>query len=479
MKSATINELIIKVSEYNIKSLKKVLKAYEYANDHHKGQLRQSGEPYIIHPLTVCYILAQLHADEDTLCAALLHDTLEDTDSTYEEIEELFGHDVAVLVDGVTKISKMNFTTKEEEISANARKIITSITTDIRIIIIKLADRLHNMNTLEFKKPHKQKENAIETMEIFVPIAYQIGAYRIKGELEDLSLRYIDPYSYESIKEELEKVKEDTEDCINEVTYKITKILSDTNIPNEIKVRTKNIYGVYKRKMQGHRTYDIHDLLSLKIMVDEIDDCYRLLRPIHQTYKPINDKFKDYICNPKTNMYQSLHTTVFGPDSRLVQMQIRTFEMDKIASFGITTYWDLCKENAKYMMQQQVENNFQFYRPLKEINKAYKNDYDFLNQAKKELLSEKIYVYTATGEVVELPVGSTVIDLAYKIGKDLGDKLVAVKVNDKVESLNYKLKNKDRVIIITDKYQTGPKQEWINIVETTEAKEKIKRLINM
>ena len=306
------------MSEYNPDAISDVKKAYDYARHLHNGQVRQSGEPYIIHPLNVAYILSEMHADSDTVCAGLLHDTLEDTNIKKEDIAHYFNQNVANLVDGVTKLAKMNFSSKQDQNYANTRKIITGITDDVRIIIIKLADRLHNMRTLQFKSEFKQKENSLETMEIFVPLAYYIGAYRIKSELEDLSLKYLKPDVYKRIVEKKIKLEETSGDILKEMLYKIETLLNDRNIPNEIKVRTKNIYGIYKRLSEGHKLSDIHDLLALKIMVDEIKNCYIGLYLVHSKYKPINDKFKDYICNPKTNMYRSLHTTVFGPDDNLL-----------------------------------------------------------------------------------------------------------------------------------------------------------------
>ena len=381
-----LDELVEKVQEYlNTQEIVKVKNAYQYANTLHDGQLRQSGEPYIIHPLTVAYILAEMHADCDTICAGLLHDTLEDTDTSKEEIAELFGSETANLVDGVTKLKKMNFSSKEEQNMANTRKIITGITSDVRIIIIKLADRLHNMRTLQFKSEFKQKENSMETMDIFVPLAYYIGAYRIKSELEDLSLRYLYPDTYKKIEERKIKVEEDSKSCLQEMLSTIQKILSDKEIPNEIKVRTKNIYGIYKRQQQGHTLSDIHDLLALKIIVDEIENCYITLGAVHSKYNPINDKFKDYIYNPKTNMYRSLHTTVFGPEDRLVQTQIRTFEMDKVASFGLTAYWETHDENAREEMQSKLKEKYQFFSSLVEMNSMFADNKEFVSQVKKEL----------------------------------------------------------------------------------------------
>lgn len=474
MNNITLQDLLTKLNEYNPDEIEIVRKAYDYAANLHSGQTRQSGEAYISHPLNVSYILAEMHADRDTICAGLLHDTLEDTNISKEDISHDFNQDVANLVDGVTKISKMNFSSKQDQNYANTRKIITGITEDVRIIIIKLADRLHNMRTLQFKSEFKQKENSLETMEIFVPLAYYIGAYRIKSELEDLSLQYLKPDMYKTLEERKLKLEEASDNCLKEMLYKIQTLLKDQNIPNEIKVRTKNIYGIYKRLNEGHRLSDIHDLLALKIMVDEVENCYRSLGIIHHEYHPINDKFKDYICNPKTNMYRSLHTTVFGPDDRLVQTQIRTFDMDRVASFGLTAYWDEQRGNARDIMQEDLKKKFQFFKSLTEINSMFGDNQQFVNQVKSELFSDKVYVYTTKGDVIELPKGSTPIDFAYKLHTDIGNTMVGVFVNDEYVPVDYILKNKDRVRIVTDDLAFGPREDWMDKAHTSLAKRKIK-----
>ena len=474
MENSILQDLIDKLNEYNREEVEVIKKAYEYAKKLHEGQYRQSGEPYINHPLNVAYILADMHADRDTICAGLLHDVLEDTEITKEDIAHDFNQNVANLVDGVTKLSKMNFSSKQDQNLANTRKIITGITEDVRIIIIKLADRLHNMRTLQFKSEFKQKENALETMEIFVPLAYYIGAYRIKSELEDLSLRYLKPDMYKKIEERKLKIEEDSNGCLQEMLLKIQAMLNDKNIPNEIKVRTKNIYGIYKRLSEGQKLADIHDLLALKIMVDEVANCYFALGMIHEEYHPINNKFKDYICNPKTNMYRSLHTTVFGPDDRLVQTQIRTFAMDKVASFGLTAYWDVEKGNARDVMQEDLKSKFQFFKSLTEINSMFGDNQQFVNQVKCELFSDKVYVYTTRGDIIELPKGATPIDFAYKIHTDIGNTMVGVFVNDEYVPIDYVLKNKDRVRIVTDDLSYGPREDWIEKAQTSHARRKIK-----
>ncbi len=468
----TIEDLLDHVKTYNPDEVEIIRKAYEFANDLHKGQMRQSGEPYITHPLNVAYILSEMHADKDTICAGLLHDTIEEVDTvTKEEIAELFNKEIANLVDGVTKISKMNFSSKAEQNLANTRKIITGLTDDVRIIIIKLADRLHNMRTLEYKSEFKQKENALETMEIFVPLAYYIGAYRIKSELEDISFRYLKPDEYKRIEERIHNVSYESEVCLGEMLETINEILANEFIPHEIKVRTKNIYGIYKRISEGHKISDIHDLLSLKIMVDNIKNCYIGLGLIHSKYNPINSKFKDYICNPKTNLYQSLHTTVFGPNDKLVQTQIRTFDMDKVASFGLTTYCDINKGDARYVMQEDLKNKFQFFKSLTDINVMFKDNQDFVTQIKGELFADKVYVYTTNGNIIELPKGANIIDLACYM--DIEKILVGAKVNDELVPIDYILKNKDRVIALTDDFSYGSRENWIDMANTVSAQVKL------
>jgi len=413
MKSTiTIFDLIKKVELYDTKAVDIITKAYELAEKAHEGQIRQSGEPYISHPLSVAYILASMNADSDTICAGLLHDTIEDTKVTKEDIKKKFNEDVANLVDGVTKISKMNFSSAKDRNLANTRKIITSITEDVRIIIIKIADRLHNMRTLEYKNEFKQKEISLETLELFVPLAYYIGAYNVKREMEDIALKYLKPD---------------------------------------------------------------HDLLSIKVMVNTIEECYQVLGIVHSKYSPINEKFKDYISNSKTNMYRSIHTTVFGENDKIVQIQIKTFEMDNIAENGLTAYWKINgEENARDLMQEDLKKKYQFYKSLSEINKKFEDNQDFIKQVQSELFSNKIYVYTSKGEIKELPKGSTIIDFAYKIHSDVGNTMVKAKVNGIYVDFDYVLKNKDRVQIITDPLSTGPKKDWLDKAITTYAKRKIK-----
>ena len=477
MNNLTVNDLLLKVAEYNIEGLEMIKKAYYYAEELHKGQKRQSGEDYITHPLNVAYTLAEMYADTDTLCAALLHDTLEDTEITKEQIAIDFNDDVANLVDGVTKISRMNFATKQDQNLANTRKIITSITNDVRIIIIKLADRLHNMRTLQFKSELKQKENAKETLLLYVPLADRLGMHIIKSELEDLSLKYYNSDAYQRVRDIRMKIDEDTKQCREEMLQTINKVLTNANIPHELKIRTKNIYGIYKRLEQGQKLSDIHDLLALKILVDNVAKCYPTLGLVHDKYFPMNNRFKDYIANPKTNLYSSLHTTVFGADGRLVQIQIRTFEKEKIASYGLTAFWNINKGNARNIMQEDLKNKYQFFESLVEIDQNCTDNQEFVKRIQQELLSQRVYVYTNKGEIMELPLGSTAIDLAYKIHTDIGNKMVAAIVNDNPVDCDYILHNKDRVRIITDTLSLGPNIEWLDKVKTTKAKRQIKAYV--
>ena len=479
MNNLSFYDLEALVSSYFPEGLEQLRKAYNLADHLHKGQKRASGEDYIIHPLNVAYILAMFHADIDTICAALLHDTIEDTEITKIELEIMFNYTVANLVDGVSKIRRMNFSSKEEQRLANTRKIILGLTNDIRIILIKLADRLHNMRTLQYKTKEKQIENSIETLEIYVPLAYYLGLYEIKNELENISLFYLYPDVYQEIKEDREKIKYLYQDDLESMKENISNGLQENNINSDIRLRIKSIYGIYKAKEKGiitnkkFKITDINDLFSIKINVDNIDYCYKALRIIHFAYFPVNHKFKDYICRPKTNNYQSLHTTLYGPDKQLVQTQIRTFKMDRVASLGITESWKEKGQNAFKVMQEELKK-FQFYNSLLEIDKYFKENSDFVEHIKNELFYPKVYTYNAaTGEVVELPKGSTVIDFAYKIG--VGDNMSEAIVNGISVDPGYILKNGDRVNIVTNNLNIAAPPQWIYKAKTTRAKIRIRK----
>ncbi len=471
----TFSKLIADVMKYNSSEIEPITDAYRYAEKHHLNQKRESKEDYITHPLTVAYTLSEMRADKNTICAALLHDVIEDASVTKEALEHDFSKDIANLVDGVSKIDQMVFSSKSEERSANIRKLVTSIKEDPRILIIKLVDRLHNMRTLLYKEEHKQKEIALETMEIYVPLAHYIGAFRLKCELEDISLLYLKPEHYRDVKNKINLTKEENEEHLYDMLVNLLNILENEGISRDIKIRTKNIYGVYKEIVDGQQIEDIHDLLALKIMVEDIKSCYHTMGLIHSEYPPLNHHFKDYIALPKTNMYQSLHTTVFSPNERLVQTQIRTFAMDKIASFGLTAYWDINKGEAKNVMREDLSQNSQFFRTLNELNMLIDDNQEFVEQAKEELFGENVYVYTMKGDIVQLPQGATPIDFAYKIDTDVANRMALAIVNDQEVSLNYQLQNNDRVRIITNELVDGPQQEWLEQAKTAAAKIKIKQ----
>lgn len=442
MNNLTIDMLLDKVKQYNQSEVEYVKSAYDLAFQLHKGQFRQSGEPYIIHPLNVAYTLACMYADRDTICAGLLHDVLEDSDFTKKGIETIFNKDVANLVDGVTKISRMNFSTKQAQNLANTRKIITSLENDVRIVIIKLADRLHNMRTLEYKRPEKQQENALETMELFAPLAYYIGAYQIKSELEDISFRYLCPEKYQKISDLRVINTSQNNEEITKMMVKIKRTMMKNGIIGDVNIRVKNVYGIYKQLKEGHDINNIHDLFSIKIKAKNISDCYQVLGLIHQLYKPVNNKFKDYICNPKTNMYQSLHTTLFCPNGNLVQTQIRTYEMDDIDTYGLCAYWRTYRGNARAIMQEKLTKECQFYESLVDLDSSFTDNEEFINQVRNNLLSKQIYVYDACGNIIELPLGSTINDIYFKIDVSCGNLPV---VNGEKVSPSYILKPKDRV----------------------------------
>lgn len=468
-------QLFEKVAKYDIAGLPYVRKAYDIAYKMHDVQKRQSGEPYIVHPISVAIILAELNVDTDTICAGLLHDTIEDTDMTASKIEEEFNKDVATLVDGVTKINKINFSSKEEENYANIRKLLMTAMIDIRILLIKIADRLHNMRTLEFKSEFKQKENSIETLNLYVPIAYKLGVYRIMHELQDLSFYYIDNDLYKEYEEIYNSLLKTNGVILKDMAQKISSTLDEVEILNNIKVRTKNIYGIYNRMKKNDRLTDIHDLNVLKIMVKDIDDCYRTLRYVHELYHPKQGRFKDYIASPKTNMYQSLHTNIFGENNLLVQAQIRTFDMDEVASFGLATYWNKNGKESRDEMQKNIKKKLQFCKTLEELDKMFSDNKSFVEAAKNELFDKKIYVYSNKGNSVELPEGATAIDFAYIISDELGNYFKTAIVNDEIVDGNYVLKDNDVITIITDNL-SKPKEEWAEFAKTSSAKKHIYEL---
>lgn len=471
----SIDELLSEVSRY-IKNCDKVKKAYDIALLAHKDQKRDSGEPYIIHPLNVCMNLTKFHADEATLCAGLLHDVVEDTEYTIEDITELFGSEVAFLVDGVTKISNLHFNNKDDASNANIRRIINSLNDDVRIMIIKLCDRLHNMQTLKYKTFEKQVRNAEETLNIFVPIAYSLGAFRIKCELEDLCLYYLKPQIYDKLKAELDKIAKDYETCIDVALNDVKDILEKNGINYDFRIKILNVYHLYEKINKGYKLSNIHDIVNFKIIVEDESTCYRVLGLIHKLYTPVNNKFKDYIACPKTNKYRSLHTTVFAPDNKLLQFQIKTSVMDEINTFGLGAYFDMYKKNAPGKMQEELKENYQFFNSLQDLNTVDMSDKDFMDRVQHEIFTNNIYVYSLNGEIFELPYGSTVIDFAYKIHTDIGNHLYKAYVNGKEVKLTHVLQNKDRIYLV-QKENCFPTEEWLEHVATSHAKRKIKEFL--
>ena len=468
----TIELLKAEIMKYNAEEIERVLKAYEFAEENHRGQFRKSGEPYISHPLAVTYTLAKMKADGDTLIAGLLHDIVEDTSVTLDEVENMFNKDVRILVDGVTKISSLDNTSKKEKKDINTRKIINGLTEDVRIIIIKLADRLHNMSTLEFQREEKQKEISIETMEIYVPLAYHLGAYDIKKELEDLSFFYLNNYKYNQIKEKMHKLEVTNNKLINEMSNDINSKLLENEINATIIPRIKHIYGIYRRLVKNNKLENIHDLIALKVIEEEIRDCYYSLGIIHSMYPHINSKMKDYISLPKTTMYRSLHTTVFGTDNRLVQIQIKTDKMNKVNTCGITDYWNVNKGAAKDRMQEDLKNKFQFYQSVIDLNMLYQDNSGFVESVKSEIFKPSIYIYYE-GKIIEMPAESTIIDLLFKVEAENAKNLECAFANEKIVNFNHILKNNERIKFKFNNELNNVNNDWYNEAKTTYAKKKV------
>ena len=480
-KDLTIKKLMDKIKTYitDENELSVIDKAYKYAYEKHFGQKRLTGEEYIIHPLNVAYILTRISADYETLSAALLHDVVEDCGVLVSEIEENFGHNIAILVDGVTKINKLNLSGTTEALINNQRKILVGLSEDVRVIIIKLADRLNNMQTLFVHSEKKQKETARETLDILTPIADRLGINSIKQDLEELCLRYLKPDEYYDIVEKLNATKAERDNSVAKMIESVSDLLNKHDIKHEIFGRSKSIYSIYKKLEKGKRFSEIYDLLALRILVDTEQDCYQALGIIHSKFRPKPKRFKDYIAMPKTNMYQSLHTTVFGIDGQLYEIQIRTYEMDRVAEYGIASHWSYKeKGSVKAVMQNEMEQKLQFFRAIMDLKKEQENPEDFVNTVKEEVFHNTIYVFTPLGDVIELPNGSTPVDFAYKVHTNVGDKTTGAIVNSNMVPLDYKLKSDDIVKIITNNNSAGPSREWLNFVQTTHAKNKIKAFFN-
>ncbi|MZP30961.1 RelA/SpoT family protein [Heliobacterium undosum] len=471
----TLGQLLKRVQSYtqNPTDLEFVRRAFEYADAAHTGQLRKSGEPYIYHPMAVAYILADLELDVATIAAGLLHDVVEDTPITQEQLEKDFGPEVALMVDGVTKLSRLEFHSKQEQQVESLRKMFLAMAKDIRVILIKLADRLHNMRTLKHQTPEKQREIAIETIELFAPLANRLGISRIKWELEDLALRYMEPETYYDLVTRIATKRAEREERINEIIAVLREKLDAVGIQAEISGRPKHFYSIY-RKMTSQKKdlSEIYDLIAVRVLVDSVKDCYGALGIIHTIWKPIPMRFKDYIATPKTNMYQSLHTTLVGPLGEPFEVQIRTAEMHRTAEYGIAAHWKY-KEGGK-VQGRSFEEKLAWLRQLLEWQSDQKDTQTFMETLKIEFFSDAVFVFTPKGDVIELPAGSTPIDFAYRIHSNVGHRCMGAKVNGRIVPLDYQLNNGEIIEVLT-KTTAGPSRDWLNVVKTSNARNRIRQ----
>ncbi|MFO7816579.1 MAG: RelA/SpoT family protein [Thermodesulfobacteriota bacterium] len=471
-----ITEILDKTKQFisNQGDLALIQKAYVFSAAAHAGQIRLNGEPYMSHPLEVANILVNMNLDTATIVSGLLHDTVEDTKAQINEIEERFGHDVAHIVEGVTKIGKMSFDSKEEAQAENIRKMILAMADDIRVIMVKLADRLHNMRTLEFQKEIKKRTISQETLDIYAPLANRLGLYKIKRELEDLSLRYTMPDIYLQIKEGIEKYQEDAEEYIDNVCAFLRSILTENDISGRVTGRAKHIYSVWHKMRQQQLSVDqVYDLIAFRVIVDSIKDCYSVLGLVHSMWKPVPGKFKDYISMPKANMYRSLHTTVIGPEGERIEIQIRTDEMHQLAEYGVAAHWKY-KESGK--LKEKDAERFTWLRRILDWQEELKDPREFMASLRFDLFEDEVYVFTPQGEVKELPEGATPVDFAYMIHSEVGDRCAGAKVNGKLVPLETRLKNGDTVNIITNPHR-HPSRDWLKFVKTAKARTRIKHWI--
>ncbi len=450
--------------------LEVIQRAYEYADEKHKNQLRKSGEPYIIHPLAVAEIVAEIGLDTDAITAALLHDCLEDTDASFEEISRMFGETVANLVEGVTKLTRVQYSTMEEQQMENLRKMFMAMSKDIRVILIKIADRLHNTRTLQYQTPAKQISKSMETMEVYAPLAHRLGMQKIKWELEDTSLQYLDPEGYQEIIDYLKKNEDSANSFMNAIQSKITDRLASVGIHGSIYGRIKHTYSIYRKMRAQNKTIDeLYDLYAFRVIVDNIADCYNVLGHIHDLFNPIPGRFKDYISTPKPNMYQSLHTTVIGSQGIPFEVQIRTWEMHQTAEYGVAAHWKY-KQHAG----EGSEKEFEWVRRLLENQQDVEAD-DYIHSLKVDMFDDEVFVFTPKGKVISLPAGSTPIDFAYAIHSAVGNSMIGAKVNNRIASYDASLHNGDIVEILTSKSAKGPSRDWLNICQSNQARVKIKQ----
>ena len=472
-------ELINSVLKYHPSTdISMIEKAYKVASEAHEGQKRKSGEPYIIHPLCVAIILADLELDKETIVAGLLHDAVEDTWMTYEEVEKEFGSEVALLVDGVTKLGQLSYSADKVEVQAeNLRKMFLAMAKDIRVILIKLADRLHNMRTLQYMRPEKQQEKARETMDIYAPIAMRLGISKIKVELDDLSLKYLKPDVYYDLVHKVALRKSEREQFVGAIVKEVKKHMDDANIKAQVDGRVKHFFSIYKKMVNQDKTIDqIYDLFAVRILVDTVKDCYAALGVIHEMYKPIPGRFKDYIAMPKPNMYQSLHTTLIGPNGQPFEIQIRTYEMHRTAEYGIAAHWKY-KESSdgKAPVGKSEEEKLNWLRQILEWPRDMSDNKEFMSLLKNDLdlFADSVYCFTPQGDVKTLPSGSTPVDFAYSVHSAVGNKMVGARVNGKLVPIEYEIKNGDRIEIITSQNSQGPSRDWLKLVKSTQAKNKI------